>query len=643
MNYHLERVKSSREFSINRRRNLKSKISKNLKSITIKYTELSSSQNTKIKKNVSSYARTEIIQPKRIKEETKLSNEIIVFDNKKIVNTFVSMISKSNVWEKHDFSIAISSKNHMSIDLKSNWADRIKFNKIYLLNSNERVIMNDTFDNLHVKEKMKWFTKSTLFDYSIFVTYRTIMKNDKLTRKDRAVVDIKDLNAITVSDAYSMSAQTNITTTIAECQYISVVNVLRYFYQWIVKFDDRHKFTIISHRDQKQFNVCVMSYKNSSIYVQRQIDLMLKNLRSFVRVYMNDIIIFFKTLKDHFAHLRLVFERLWHYNVALNLRKIFLEYSSIVLLEQIVDVLDLITIDEKLTAIANLTFSFTLKKLKTYLKLTKYLRVYVAWYAQTSSSLQKRKTLLLKQTFTKEKSRKLFAKKISLNQSTKVENLTYEHLQHVFSDKKFLRHYSNIRKLFIDVDISKKRDVEAMIFHVKNDSDERVIFKRCDIKSIMFLSKILISAKIRYWLTKLEMTDVIWVIRKVRHLIKTSRKSSMIIFTNHSILISIIKQIILNTINIDKLNLRLVRISQYLFALSIDIKVKLEKFHIISNALFRLFFVMNKNKSIKKDDVLENLQYDFENLLVQSISEIKTSSFDIKSTRINDYLDTYFD
>ncbi len=295
-----------------------------------------------------------------------------------IVNKFLSTVTKFNIWEKHDISIVISSKNHMSITFKFDWADKIKSNKIYSLRSKERVIVNEIFDNLHDKEKMKWFTNFISFEYSIFVIYKTVMKDDKFTRKDRAIIDIWKLNAIIVIDVYLMSAQTNITVAVAECLYIFVVNVLEYFYQWTVKFDDRHKLTIISHREQKQFNVCVMRYKNFSSYVQRQTNLMLKNLRDFVRAYMNDIIIFFKTLDDHLLHLRKIFQRLWHYNVALNSKKVFLNYSFIVLLRQIVDVFDLIIAEEKLAIIINLTFSINLKELKTYLNLIEYLRVYVS-------------------------------------------------------------------------------------------------------------------------------------------------------------------------------------------------------------------------------------------------------------------------
>jgi hypothetical protein len=340
------------EFFIDRRRNLKSNKNSVTKEIFTRYTKrLFHNENAQNDLNI---FRSESIRSKRVKEKIKLSNDVIVYENdKKVVVKLYQVISKFNVWKKHDSFVIISSKDHMLINLKSDWANKIKFNKVYFLDSDERAIVDETFDNLHAKKKMKWFRNSTSFEYLVFVIYRTVIKDDKFVRKRRVVIDIRDLNVIIVSNVYSMSMQTNIIVAVAECQFISVVDALKYFYQWTIKFDDRHKLTIISHRDQKQFNVCVMSYKNSSSYVQRQTNLMLKDLRDFVRAYMNDIVIFFKTLNDHLFHLRQVFERLWHYNVVLNSKKAFLNYFSIVFLDQIVDVLDLTTVQEKLAVIVS--------------------------------------------------------------------------------------------------------------------------------------------------------------------------------------------------------------------------------------------------------------------------------------------------
>ena len=42
-----------------------------------------------------------------------------------------------------------------------------------------------------------------------------------------------------------------------------------------------------------------MRFKDVSLYVQRQIDIMLRLYKAFAKIYVNDIIIFNKSLKEH--------------------------------------------------------------------------------------------------------------------------------------------------------------------------------------------------------------------------------------------------------------------------------------------------------------------------------------------------------
>lgn len=68
-----------------------------------------------------------------------------------------------------------------------------------------------------------------------------------------------------------------------------------------------------------------MKFKNFSAYVQRQIDLLLKNMRSFARIFINDIIIFSRIRQKHSKHLKIVFNRLFAFGIILNFVKIFFE------------------------------------------------------------------------------------------------------------------------------------------------------------------------------------------------------------------------------------------------------------------------------------------------------------------------------
>ena len=143
---------------------------------------------------------------------------------------------------------------------------------------------------------------------------------------------------------------------VMSCQYIIIIDCSSFFYQWRVHSTDKHKFIVVSHRDQKFFNVAVMSYKNNSIYVQKQMNRLLKSY-SFARIYVDDIVIFFKTLEKHIRHLRQIFDMLIANNIFIKSEKIFIEYLSVQLLNQKIDSFELTTFENKLKTIIKLFYS----------------------------------------------------------------------------------------------------------------------------------------------------------------------------------------------------------------------------------------------------------------------------------------------
>lgn len=91
-----------------------------------------------------------------------------------------------------------------------------------------------------------------------------------------------------------------------------------------------------------------------------------------------------------------------------------------------------------------------------------------------------------------------------------------------------------------------------------------------------------------YWPIKLEIASFVWVVKNVRHIIKSS-KSSVIIQIDHSTILDILQQFsIMSTISMMRLNLRLVRVSQFLQQFKLSVRHKPGKEHIIPDALSRL-------------------------------------------------------
>jgi hypothetical protein len=163
-----------------------------------------------------------------------------------------------------------------------------------------------------------------------------------------------------------------------------------------------------------------------------------------------------------------------------------------------------------------------------------------------------------------------------------------------------LFHFDKEKWLWIDLDESKKFDFEVIVFHVMKEFLKKIWSTKDDIQSIMFLSRLLTSVERNYWSIELKTAELIWVIKKVRHLIQFFEKL-IIIQTNHAAIIDICKQtLIINTNFVMRMNLRLIRVSQFLSQFSnLKIRHKSRKYHLISDALFRL---QNLNKENLSDD-----------------------------------------
>ena len=92
-------------------------------------------------------------------------------------------------------------------------------------------------------------------------------------------------------------------------------------------------------------------------------------------------------------------------------------------------------------------------------------------------------------------------------------------------------------------------------------------------------------------------------------MIESTECSSTIVYTDHSTAVSIFRQITLIIFSTDKLNLRLIRASQYLFSFNLSIRHKSDKFNIVSNALSRLQVSRTIDEKI---DVLKSLHVSIE-------------------------------
>ena len=225
--------------------------------------------------------------------------------------------------------------------------------------------------------------------------------------------------------------------------------------------------------------------------------------------------------------------------------------------------------------IINIEFSCTLSALEKYLEMTNYLRQYILYYTAIIRPLQKRKMRLnhsLQKSWAEQKiNNRQIAQEIknvednickSLTDRTAIKELTlselnsFHQLQGLFLKLTILIHYDLKCQLYADMNALKEFSFRAHIYYIKESHDSTSNQK--SMKSILFLNKTLTNAETHYWLTELEVADLIWLVQKICHMLKSAKKLT-IVYTDHSVTLDIVCQSSLTlTTSIDKINLWLI-------------------------------------------------------------------------------------
>jgi len=99
-------------------------------------------------------------------------------------------------------------------------------------------------------------------------------------------------------------------------------------------------------------------------------------------------------LEEHLKHLHNIFDVLDKMKICLSLKKFYLMYSSVQLLSQQIDALNLTTLKDKLVTIFRIRFSLSLSQLEKYLSLIDYLQQYISHYTVIVKLLQQQKIFL---------------------------------------------------------------------------------------------------------------------------------------------------------------------------------------------------------------------------------------------------------
>jgi hypothetical protein len=96
-------------------------------------------------------------------------------------------------------------------------------------------------------------------------------------------------------------------------------------------------------------------------------DTILRPYRQFTYYYVDDIVIFSKNFEKYIEYLNTIFELFNYIGITFKNLNFYFDYSSIILLGQRVNDLNIIYAEDRIAIFKNLQFQQTLKNLKKYL------------------------------------------------------------------------------------------------------------------------------------------------------------------------------------------------------------------------------------------------------------------------------------
>jgi hypothetical protein len=200
-------------------------------------------------------------------------------------------------------------------------------------------------------------------------------------------------------------------------------------------------------------------------------DQLLKEYKTFCRAFIDDIMVFSNSFKDHIKYLETVFQLFTNKNIAISPKKSFVKYPSMELLGFYVDAFGLATTNSRIQGFRNLQFPATLKALEGYLRASGYLRTMIAYFAQIVEPLQNRKTALLAKGRNTSKTDNAGAR-ASYTRSktftpTEAELASFNTLQQHLYSRLRLSHVHPDRTLFLQIDGSLEHGFRVVAFHLK--------------------------------------------------------------------------------------------------------------------------------------------------------------------------------
>jgi hypothetical protein len=362
------------------------------------------------------------------------------------------------------------------------------------------------FDALKAHGRLETPKRPTPWGLKVFVIFKT--------DKERPVIDMRPLNAALPGDSYPLPKMEDIIEPLSGMRWLGTVDITSAFYQRLLHPDDRHRAAVVTHRGVEQFATSVMGGKTSVQHQQRLMDRRLISQLSWrgASCYVDDIVLYAPTFQKFLEITDEVFRILSNLGITLKAKKCFLGFHSVELLGYLVDRLGLTTTESKSEAVANIPFPTSLAQLEHFIGLTNWNRHLIPYYAQRVAPLQLYKTTLLKGAPISGRARKQYAAKTAVH-SDDVLLAAFQDLKEALASRPRINHAVDGQPIYAFLDSSREYGTGLAVYQLTGDPQK---YSKTRLVPLHFMSRKLSAAEQNYWPTDMEMSGLVWAVKKLR-------------------------------------------------------------------------------------------------------------------------------
>ena len=400
-----------------------------------------------------------------------------------------------------------------------------------------------------------------------------------VSKKDgsrRVCIDFRKLNSRTKPYVFPLAQIDDVLSKLGGANYISIFDLKSGFFAVGIEPSSRDYTAFSCSRGSFRFNRAPFGLRNSTSFFCEMMSLALDGLEDFCSFYMDDIIVWSKTLQEHIDHINKLFTAIRKHKLKLSLKKCQFLKAESNHLDFIVSPKGVKADPQKVDAIKNLAPPTNVKECRGFIAMCSYYRRFVPNFAKISEPIV---------ALTKKHARFKWDEQCQAAFDYMKESLTViPLLSHVNPNEKFI--------LYTD---ASNTCIGAVLVQEHKDGDE-IYEKPC-----YFLSHKLSKCQIKWATVEKECYAIYYALERLHHWVSCSQ---IICKTDHAPL----KYLLTSRFKNRKIASWQMTIAEY----NIDIQYLQGKKNCIADLMSRRpnIHVDSRDNTVRQDDMQVDMQVD---------------------------------